>query len=131
MATLLGLDVDFLRDDVHNVYTRLGIFDVIICSGLMYHIPDPTNVLARLSDVCADTILIESEFLLDPALTLWPGSSRGPYRDDPTNWWIYGPECLEGMVTAAGFQTHNSGLLLRTTRGKDRRRNPREGEEAS
>jgi hypothetical protein len=29
----------------------------------------------------------------------------GTYRDDPTNWWIYGPQCLEGMVTAAGFQS--------------------------
>lgn len=104
MSTLLGLEVQFLRDDVHNVDTRLGIFDVIICSGLMYHIPDPTNVLARLSDVCADTILIESEFLLDPALTSMARFIEGTYRDDPTNWWIYGPQCLEGMVTAAGFQ---------------------------
>jgi tRNA (mo5U34)-methyltransferase len=102
MSTLLGLDVQFLRDDVHNVDTRLGTFDVIICTGLMYHIPDPTNVLARLSDVCADTILIESEFLLDPALTSMARFIEGTYRDDGTNWWIYGPQCLEGMVRAAG-----------------------------
>jgi tRNA (mo5U34)-methyltransferase len=104
LATLLGLDVDFLHDDVHNVHTGLGIFDIIICSGLMYHITDPTNVLARMSEVCADAILIESEFLLDPALTHMARFIEGTYRGDPSNWWIYGPECLEGMVRAAGFQ---------------------------
>ena len=26
----------------------------------------------------------------------------GTYMDDPTNWWIYGPQCLEGMVKEAG-----------------------------
>jgi tRNA (mo5U34)-methyltransferase len=104
LSTLLGLDVQFLHDDVHNIDTRLGTFDIVICSGLMYHILDPTNVLARLSEVCADTILIESEFLLDSALTNMARFIEGTYRGDPTNWWIYGPQCLEGMVRAAGFQ---------------------------
>jgi tRNA (mo5U34)-methyltransferase len=104
MSTLLGLDVQFLQDDVHNVDTRLGIFDIIICSGLIYHIRDPANLLARLSDVCADIILIESEFLLDPALTFMARFIEGTYRGDATNWWIFGPQCLEGMVRAAGFQ---------------------------
>lgn len=104
LSTLLGLDMQFLHDDVHNVDTRLGIFDTVICTGLMYHLPDPTNVLARLSDVCADTILIESEFLLDPALTHMARFIEGTYRGDPTNWWIYGPQCLEGLVRTAGFR---------------------------
>jgi tRNA (mo5U34)-methyltransferase len=104
LSILLGLAVQFVHDDVHNVDARLGIFDIVICSGLLYHIPDPTNVLARLSDVCADAILIESEFLLDPALTHMSRFIGGAYRGDPTNWWIYGPQCLEGMVRAAGFQ---------------------------
>jgi tRNA (mo5U34)-methyltransferase len=104
LSTLLELDVQFLQEDVHNIDTRVGSFDMIICSGLMYHIADPTNVLARLSDMCADTILIESEFLLDPGLTHMARFLEGPYRGDPTNWWIYGPQCLEGMVRAAGFQ---------------------------
>ncbi len=105
MSNLLGLDVEFLHDDVHNVNTGLGTFDVVICTGLMYHIADPTNVLARLSDVCTDMLLIESEFLTDPALTSMARFIEGTYRDDPTNWWIYGPECLEGIVRAAGFQS--------------------------
>ena len=26
------------------------------------------------------------------------------YGDDPSNWWIYGPRCVERMVRAAGFR---------------------------
>ena len=105
LSTLLQLDVQFLHDDVHNINHQLGTFDIVICSGLLYHIPDPMTVLARLADVCADTIMIESEFLLDSALTSMARFIEGSYRADSTNWWIYGPQCLEGMVRAAGFRT--------------------------
>ncbi len=105
LSSLLGLDVQFMNDDAHNVDASLGAFDIVICTGLMYHIPNPTNVLSKLSAVCTDTILIESEFLLDPALTSMARFIEGAYMGDPTNWWIYGPQCLEGMVRAAGFQS--------------------------
>lgn len=103
LSNLLGLDVQFINDDAHKVDASLGTFDIVICTGLMYHIPDPTNVLSKLAAVCTDTILIESVFLLDPALISMGRFIEGAYMGDPTNWWIYGPQCLEGMVRAAGF----------------------------
>ncbi len=105
LSNLLGLDAEFINDDAHGIDASLGTFDIVICTGLMYHIADPTNVLSKLSTVCTDTILIESEFLLDPALTSMARFIEGTYMDDPTNWWIYGPQCLEGMVREAGFQS--------------------------
>jgi tRNA (mo5U34)-methyltransferase len=105
LSNLLRLDVDFMNGDAHQIDASLGMFDIVICTGLMYHIQDPTNVLSRLSAVCTDTLLVESEFLLDPALSSMARFIEGTYMDDPTNWWIYGPQCLEGMVRAAGFQS--------------------------
>ncbi len=105
LSNLLGLDVKFIHDDVHNVGPGLGTFDTVICTGLMYHLPDPANVLARLSAVCTDTILIESEFLLEPEFTAMARFIEGAYKGDRTNWWIHGPECFEGMVRAAGFRS--------------------------
>ncbi len=105
LSNVLGLDVEFINEDGHNVDASPGTFDIVICTGLMYHIADPTNLLSKLSALCTDTILIESEFLLDPALTSMARFIEGAYMDDPTNWWIYGPQCLEGMVRAAGFGT--------------------------
>ena len=105
LSNLLGLDVEFINEDVHWIDANLGTFDIVICTGLMYHIPDPTNVLSKLSAVCTDTILIESALLLDPALTPMARFIEGTHMGDPTNWWIYGPQCLEGMVRAAGFQS--------------------------
>ncbi len=105
LSNLLGLDVQFINDDAHNVDASLGTFDIVICTGLIYHIADPTNVLSKLAAVCTDTLLIESAFLLDPALSSMARFIEGTYMDDATNWWIYGPQCLEGMVRAAGFQS--------------------------
>lgn len=105
---LLGLDVEFVVEDVHNVDSSRGTFDTIICSGLLYHIPDPTNVLQSLAAVCTGTLLVECEFLLEPELTSMARFIEGTYRKDQTNWWIYGPECMEGMVRAAGSRPPNS-----------------------
>ncbi len=105
LSNLLGIDVQFINDDAHNVDAGLGTFDIVICTGLIYHIADPTNVLSKLSAVSTDTLLIESAFLLDPALSSMARFIEGTYMDDSTNWWVYGPRCLEGMVRAAGFQS--------------------------
>ena len=105
IGRLLGLDAEFLKMGVHEVSLELGMFDVVICSGLLYHIADPSNVLLALSAVCKGTILVESEFILDPIHTHMARFIEGTYRDDETNWWIYGPECMAGMVRAAGFRT--------------------------
>ncbi|MEE8345870.1 MAG: DUF1698 domain-containing protein [Dehalococcoidia bacterium] len=119
LQDLLGLDVKFIDQDVHCIDPSLGTFDIVICTGLMYHIPDPTNVLSKLSAVCTDTILIESEFLLDPALTSMARFIEGSYQNDPTNWWIYGPRCLEGMVRAAGFQSAEFKGFYREPHGEE------------
>ncbi|MEM7205930.1 MAG: DUF1698 domain-containing protein [Planctomycetota bacterium] len=102
IGRLLGLEVELVQDDVHNV-ARLGTFDVVICNGLLYHIHDPAAFLITLANVCRQTLLIECEFLVDPALTDCARFIEGEYRGDPTNWWIFGPRCLEGMVRAVGF----------------------------
>jgi tRNA (mo5U34)-methyltransferase len=105
VSHLLGLDIKFIPDDVHNVGPEFGTFDSIICTGLIYHMPDPARVFAKLSAVCTGTIYVETEFLLEPELTAMARFIEGAYKDDLNNWWIHGPECLEGMVRASGFRT--------------------------
>ena len=105
LANLLGLDVKFVHQDVHDLDARLGTFDAVICTGLLYHIPDPTNALARIAAVCSGSLYIECEFLIEPELTSMARFIEGDYKGDRTNWWIIGPECMAGMVRAAGFRT--------------------------
>lgn len=103
VGSLLGSNAEFRVGDVHEVGPALGTFDVVICSGLLYHVADPTNVLLALASVCSGTMLLESEVLVEDELTDCARFVEGTYMGYSSTWWIYGPECLAGMVRAAGF----------------------------
>ncbi len=117
IGELLELEVEFIEGDVHEVGSALGQFDTVICSGLLYHIHDPTNVLLRLASVCTGTLLLESEFLLEPELSETARFIEGTYMEDATNWWIFGPTCMERMVRACGFRTAEFRGFHREPRG--------------
>lgn len=39
---------------------QVGMFDVVFCYGLLYHLSDPEKALRSLSNVCRDMILLET-----------------------------------------------------------------------
>lgn len=60
----LGLDkLKFVQDDVRNFSVeRYGSFDIIICSGLLYHLPaeDGAKLLRELRRACSGILLIDT-----------------------------------------------------------------------
>lgn len=50
---------------------RLGMFDLIYCYGLLYHVGDPDRVLAMLAEVCRGQILLELIVNMDVDQTLY------------------------------------------------------------
>ena len=46
---------------------------------------------------------LESEVLTDPRYAEYAWFIEKEYRGDYSNWWIYGPRCVERMARAAGF----------------------------
>lgn len=51
-----------LKRDVtkKNSHNDLGMFDIVFCYGLLYHVPDPAFVIADLSQVCKHLFLVGS-----------------------------------------------------------------------
>lgn len=41
-------------------YESLGAYDVVYCYGILYHTPKPGEILARLSSICSEMILLET-----------------------------------------------------------------------
>jgi 2-polyprenyl-3-methyl-5-hydroxy-6-metoxy-1,4-benzoquinol methylase len=103
MREILGLDVEFRCSEGHDIDERFGKFDFVINTGVIYHLQNPMDFLRRVSQVTVDTMYLESEMLMDPSLTEYAWFIEGEYGQDPSNWWIYGPKCVERMVRAAGF----------------------------
>ena len=116
-----------------ELWQGLGSFDVVLCSGLIYSVPNPMSLLLRLARVTGELLVIESASTTnggDEPMMLFRGEEDG----NPSNWWIPNRACLEQMLATAGFAGDLDGLGgaargaldagLRA-RGAARRRRPR------
>jgi SAM-dependent methyltransferase len=126
-----GSDVRFVQGDLHDpaVLEAAGLHDVVWCSGVLYHAPNPVLTLERLRSVCRGTLLLATETLPDVpgvpgACVLYPAlddRGRRAYASAPGgralgvtepydaeagygNWfWGITPTALDGLLRVAGF----------------------------
>jgi len=126
-----GSGVRFVQGDLHDpaTFERTGVHDVVWCSGVLYHAPNPILTLERLRAATGGLLLLSTEALpevpgLPGASVLYPalddaqrhayaGAPGGPAvgvtsRYDPAqgygNWfWGITPSALDGMLRVAGF----------------------------
>jgi SAM-dependent methyltransferase len=103
LREILGLDVEFRLQDGHDALSSLDQFDVVLNTGLLYHLQNPFDMLAKMAKLTRETMYLETEMLTDPDCADYAWFIEGEYCQDPTNWWIYGPRCVERMARAAGF----------------------------
>jgi 2-polyprenyl-3-methyl-5-hydroxy-6-metoxy-1,4-benzoquinol methylase len=100
---ILGVAVDLQVSDGHDLDERLGTFDVVINTGVIYHLQNPMDFLTRMAKLTSDLMYLESEVLTDPQHADYAWFIEKEYCEDLSNWWVYGPRCVERMVRAAGF----------------------------
>lgn len=117
------LDIEYLAMDAHEVDQLDEEFDIVVFTGILYHLKNPLQVLEAVGRVCRDAILIETEIIAES------GKNRvyvrqGPWENtritecrsgfmkfiegdelngDSSNWWVPDIACLLGMLRTAGF----------------------------
>lgn len=122
-----GSKVRFVRGDLHDPGTpaAVGAHEVVYCSGLLYHTPNPVLAIDHLSWLAEDLLIVGTKALPEiagapQAAVLYPGlneSQRHVYRpywggvtgrfdDDPVRgyanwWWGLTPSALTAMVGLA------------------------------
>jgi tRNA (mo5U34)-methyltransferase len=124
-ARTLGLSdrITRLEGSVYDVHRMgLGVFDVVLCYGVLYHCRHPLLALDVLSAVCRDTLLVESAICddlspyrvtgryADMVMEFYPGAELGGYAG---NWWGPTCHCLAAMVRSAGFKWVESWHVAR------------------
>lgn len=66
----LGLrNIEFIQDDVRNLSrAKLGGFDIVICSGILYHldVPDVFDFVRRIYEICDRLVVIDTQIALHP-----------------------------------------------------------------
>lgn len=88
-----------------NEFMQLPIFDVVIFTGVLYHVQDPLEALKRLRSrmremAIMETLIDESLGVGKPMMIYYENDEIG---GDPTNWWGPNTPCLEAMLRTAGF----------------------------
>lgn len=125
-----GSKITFIQGDIHARETieAIGHRDVVFCSGLLYHTPNPVDTLMKLRLICTGILILNTSTIPEmPGLKnfaiFYPylgGDQRqvwnlrqgaigvsSPY--DPGqgygNWfWGFSYSCLESMLQCAGFR---------------------------
>jgi hypothetical protein len=122
--------IEFVLGDINQSDTlkKIGTTNVVFCSGVLYHMPDPFMLLVRLRSICDDVLLLNTQLIpempgfrntaifypmLDEAhrkrFDLGVGVQKaitGPYEPESGygNWfWGLAPSCLESLLECAGF----------------------------
>jgi hypothetical protein len=123
--------VEFVRGDINSQETiqKIGVCDVVLCSGVLYHTPDPIHMLMRLRAITGETLILNTAsipempwmrnvtvfypFLNESQRKMWKRgigmqkSITGPYepKEGYANWfWGMTPSVLESILACSGFQ---------------------------
>ena len=82
----------------------VGVFDVVLFLGILYHMKHPLLALERVASVTGRQLIMQTQvdmLALDrPAMAFYPGNELG---GDPTNWCGPNPAALRAMLETVGF----------------------------
>jgi tRNA (mo5U34)-methyltransferase len=83
---------------------KVGMADLVLFLGVLYHAPDPLRYLRAARSVCSDMMILESYTdALDyprPAMVYYPGATL---NNDPSNFWGPNVLCIAEMLKEVGF----------------------------
>jgi tRNA (mo5U34)-methyltransferase len=133
---VLGLDIEYVPMDAHAIRDLRERFDLVVFTGILYHLKDPLHVIEAVGECCGDAVIVESEVLADdprtcvyvrqgphgqtPVTPVQTGIMKFLERDDlngdPSNWWVPDVECVRGMLRTAGFSAFSRPVMLQETR---------------
>lgn len=83
----------------------VGVFDVVVFAGVLYHLRDPLLALEHVASVTGELLILET--LVDFLGTHWPAMAFYPGTElnrDPTNWWAPNRAALTAMLRDVGFR---------------------------
>ncbi len=118
------MDIEYRLMDAHEIGKIDEQFDLVMFTGILYHLKHPLQVLEDISRCCRDAVVVETEVIPeDPRNVLMARMGplgkieltattkgfmkfyeRDELNGDVSNWWVPDTECLLGMLRVAGFR---------------------------
>jgi len=128
---VLNSKVEDKTIDVYDLSPEtVGIFDVVLFMGVLYHLRHPLLALDKISSVTKEMLILETATdMLNvnrPAMGFYPTSEFG----GPTGWFGPNPDAVEAMLKNVGFkkvvQVGSTKIKYRTTFNEQREEFPSE-----
>ncbi len=107
MRKVLDSSTDQVLCDAYDLDPRkLGIFDVTLMCGLLYHLHDPLRALQALASVTGEVAYIGNTIMDTGECESWMRYSPGEnnHYDDFTTWWVPNTRCMIEMARSNGFE---------------------------
>jgi tRNA (mo5U34)-methyltransferase len=95
----------------------VGVFDLVLFLGVLYHMPHPLLALERVASVTGKQLILETgvdmTWFRKPLMAFYPGAEAA---GDSTNWWGPNPAAVQAMLRTVGFRTVRVYSKLATPR---------------
>lgn len=84
---------------------KIGVFDLVLFLGVLYHMRHPLLALERVFSVTGRQLILETHVDMigyrRPGMAFYPGVEL---KKDNTNWWGPNPAAVEAMLKTVGFK---------------------------
>jgi tRNA (mo5U34)-methyltransferase len=111
---LLGSKVEAKDIDIPDISPQtVGLFDVVLFLGVLYHLPEPFLALERVASVTKELLILETmvdlTFMRQPALSFQRGRSQPVslyrhWRWDDGTWFVPNEGAVVTMLEQVGFR---------------------------
>lgn len=91
--------------DIADLNTEsVGVFDLVLFSGVFYHLRNPFLALEQIAKLANETLVVETHLdaleIERPAMIFYPTTEL---NNDPSNWWGPNQLCVQAMLQDVGF----------------------------
>jgi tRNA (mo5U34)-methyltransferase len=102
----LGSKVEDVQLDVLDINPeRVGVFDLVLFLGVLYHLPHPLLALERVASVAGKQLILETHVDMNeydrPVLAFYP---EDECAGDRSNWFGPNRAAVEAMLKVVGFR---------------------------
>lgn len=102
---ILASNVDFRKSSVYDLDPeKFGVFDIVFCLGVLYHLKYPYYGLEKIFSVTKDTLILESHYNPYHAGSMPLARFYGTVNLDTTSWWGFNESCLHACLRSVGFK---------------------------
>ena len=116
VCLLPNIDIHDLQNRLDSIFRAWEIgsgFDIIQCTGLLYHVQHPLLAIRQMRHCCnvGASLILETACTKANDSTLRFNYDKTVY-DDETTYWVPSERCLKEMVALCGFR-YQEGSMVR------------------